>query len=96
MDHEQDPEQDTLLDWLLPDPLRVIIGWIGLIALFCVGFWQVFVIVADITVASWVTGRPMDPAERARQTQLDADCHRARLIELWRCDRRRQLALERL
>jgi hypothetical protein len=38
----------------------------------------------------------MDPAERERQTQMDLDCRRATLIELWRCDRRRQLALARL
>ena len=43
MDHEEDP----LLRWLLPDLSRAIIRCIMLIALFCVGFWPVFVIVAD-------------------------------------------------
>jgi hypothetical protein len=43
MDHEEDP----LLRWLLPSRSEMIISWIGLIALFCMGFWQVFVIVSD-------------------------------------------------
>ena len=63
MDHEQDPEQHTWVDWQLPD---LIIGWIGLIVVICVGFWQVFVTVADHQRGQLGDGRGYDgPAERS-------------------------------
>jgi hypothetical protein len=39
-----DDEEDPWVDWLLPDRWAAVIG---LIVAICVGFWQVFVIVAD-------------------------------------------------
>jgi hypothetical protein len=38
MDDEQDPEQDSWVDWWLPNPSEAIIRCTGLIALCCVGF----------------------------------------------------------
>ena len=61
MDHEQDP----LLDVLLPDRWDTIIGLIWLIVLISVGFWQLFVTVADHQRGQLGDGRGHDGPCRA-------------------------------
>ena len=72
MDDDDDPGPllgwllpDLLRDWLLPDLWSVIIGWIGLIVAISVGFWQVFVIVADHQRGQLGDGRGYDQPCRA-------------------------------
>jgi hypothetical protein len=61
MDHEQDP----LLELLLPDRWDAIMGLILLIVVISVGFWQVFVTVADHQRGQLGDGRGYDGPCRA-------------------------------